>query len=52
VLHHFRNGVHWSFMQVEYATDVVFRQQARFQPLYVRVGRVSEGIRWDFDQIQ
>jgi hypothetical protein len=26
VLGHFRNGVHWSFMQVEYATDVVFRQ--------------------------
>ena len=25
VLGHFRNGVHWSFMQVEYATDVVFR---------------------------
>jgi hypothetical protein len=26
VLRHFRNGVHWSFMQAEYATDVVFRQ--------------------------
>jgi hypothetical protein len=26
VLRHVRNGVHWSFMQVEYATDVVFRQ--------------------------
>jgi hypothetical protein len=33
VLRHFRNGVHWSFTQVEYATDVVFRQQAKFQPL-------------------
>ena len=33
VVRHFRNGVHWSFMQVESATDVVFRKQARFQPL-------------------
>ena len=41
VLHHFRNGVHWSFMQVEYATDVVFRQQARFQPLYEAIVRTA-----------
>jgi hypothetical protein len=41
VLHHFRNGVHWSFMQVEYATDVVFRQQARFQPLYAAIVRTA-----------
>ncbi len=30
----FRNGFHWSFMQVEYATDVLFHRQADFQPLY------------------
>ena len=30
----FRNGYHWSFMQVEYATDVIFRRQSDFQPLY------------------
>jgi hypothetical protein len=41
VLHHFRNGVHWSFMQVEYATDVVFRQQAKFQPLYEAIVRTA-----------
>jgi hypothetical protein len=41
VLHHFRNGVHWSFMQVEYATDVVFRKQATFQPLYEAVVRTA-----------
>jgi hypothetical protein len=41
VLGHFRNGVHWSFMQVEYATDVVFRQQARFQPLYEAIVRTA-----------
>jgi len=31
---HFPSGYHWSLMQVEYATDVVFRRQADFQPLY------------------
>ena len=41
VLRHFRNGVHWSFMQVEYATDVVFRQQAKFQPLYEAIVRTA-----------
>ncbi len=34
VLRHFPAGVHWSCMQVEYATDVVFHRQAEFQPLY------------------
>lgn len=35
----FRNYYHWSFMQVEYATDVVFRQQSEFQPLYENIVR-------------
>ncbi len=39
VLHRFRTGYHWSFMQVEYATDVVFRRQADFQPLYEAIVR-------------
>jgi hypothetical protein len=34
VLAAFPAGVHWSCMQVEYATDVVFHRQADFQPLY------------------
>jgi hypothetical protein len=34
VLRHFPAGVHWSLMQVEYSTDVVFQRQADFQPLY------------------
>jgi hypothetical protein len=34
VLRQFPAGVHWSCMQVEYATDVVFHRQADFQPLY------------------
>jgi hypothetical protein len=41
VLSHFRHGVHWSFMQVEYATDVVFRHQAKFQPLYEAIVRTA-----------
>ena len=41
VLSHFRNGVHWSFMQVKYATDVVFHQQAKFQPLYEAIVRTA-----------
>lgn len=34
VTRHFPSGYHWSLMQVEYATDVVFRRQEDFQPLY------------------
>jgi hypothetical protein len=41
LLRHFGNGVHWSFMQVEYATDVVFRKQATFQPLYEAIVRTA-----------
>ncbi|NEV65353.1 MarR family transcriptional regulator [Thiorhodococcus minor] len=41
VLGHFRSGVHWSFMQVEYATDVVFLKQAHFQPLYEAIVRTA-----------
>ena len=41
VLRHFRAGYHWSFMQVEFATDVVFRRQAQFQPLYAAIVRTA-----------
>ena len=37
----FRSGYHWSFMQVEFATDVVFHQQAEFQPLYESIIRTA-----------
>ncbi|MGC1954253.1 MAG: hypothetical protein WA970_17095 [Gammaproteobacteria bacterium] len=33
ILRHFRAGYHWSFLQAEYATDVLFHRQADFQPL-------------------
>ncbi len=41
VLRHFHASYHWSFMQVEYATDVVFRRQADFQPLYEAIVRTA-----------
>ena len=41
VQRHFRSGYHWSFMQAEYATDVVFRRQAEFQPLYEAIVRTA-----------
>jgi len=34
VLRHFETSYHWSLMQVEYATDIVFRRQADLRPLY------------------
>lgn len=38
---HFDSGYHWSFMQVEYATDVIFHRQAIFQPLYENIVRTA-----------
>ena len=37
----FRSGYHWSFMQAEYATDVLFHRQADFQPLYANIVRTT-----------
>ena len=37
----FRAGYHWSFMQVEFATDVIFDRQAAFQPLYESIVRTA-----------
>src|SRR6516165_9577148 len=35
----FAPSYHWSFMQVEYATDLVFRSQAVLKPLYAQLSR-------------
>ncbi len=40
-LKRFRSGYHWSLMQVEYATDVLFHRQADFQPLYDNIVRTA-----------
>jgi hypothetical protein len=35
----FAQAYHWSLMQVEYATDLVFRSQATLKPLYEQLAR-------------
>lgn len=40
VVRHF-TPFHWSLMQVEYATDIVFRRQADLQPLYEELVRTA-----------
>ena len=40
-LRHFRGLYHWSFMQAEFATDVIFQRQGDFQPLYESIVRTA-----------
>ncbi len=37
----FRGQYHWSFMQVELSTDVLFQRQAELQPLYEALARTA-----------
>jgi len=37
----FPGGYHWSLMQVEYATDIVFKRQADLAPLYEELVRTA-----------
>jgi hypothetical protein len=39
VLDVFGQGYHWSLMQVEYSTDLVFRSEATLKPLYEQLSR-------------
>ena len=41
VIRHFRSGYHWSLMQVELSTDVIFKRQADLQPLYETITRTA-----------
>src|ERR1700730_3734521 len=41
VLDIFRQSYHWSLMQVEYATDLVFRSVGTLKPLYQHLARES-----------
>ena len=41
VVDQFASGYHWSLMQVEYATDIVFRRQSDLQPLYQTLVRTA-----------
>lgn len=41
ILHHFQSRYHWSLMQVEYATDVVFGRSEDLRPLYEELVRTA-----------
>ncbi len=41
VILQFPSGVHWSLMQLEYATDLVFRRQAELEPIYAALIRTA-----------
>lgn len=41
VVRQFAAGYHWSLMQVEYATDIVFRRQRDLAPLYETITRTA-----------
>ena len=41
VIRHFHSGYHWSLMQVEYATDIVFKRQSDLGPLYELLSRTA-----------
>lgn len=41
VIRHFVSGYHWSLMEVEWATDIVFKRQADLKPLYENISRTA-----------
>ena len=41
VIKQFPSGIHWSLMQIEYATDLVFRRQAELEPIYKALIRTA-----------
>ena len=41
VIRHFPDRYHWSIMQAEYATDIVFHKQEDLQPLYEELVRTA-----------
>lgn len=41
VIRHFSSGYHWSLMQVEYATDIIFKRREDLEPLYEILSRTA-----------
>lgn len=41
ILSHFKSGYHWSLMQVEYATDIVFKGVKELEPVYEELVRTA-----------
>ncbi len=41
IVRHFVNNYHWSFMQVEYATDIIFKRKGDLKPIYDEIVRTA-----------
>jgi hypothetical protein len=41
IVRHFANSYHWSFMQIEYATDIIFRQKDDLKLIYDEIVRTA-----------
>jgi len=41
VIRHFDQGFHWSIMQAEYATDIIFKRQEDLAPIYEEIIRTA-----------
>jgi len=41
IVRHFVNHYHWSFMQVEYATDIIFKKKTDLKPIYDDIIRTA-----------
>lgn len=41
IVRHFASGYHWSIMQAEYATDIVFKRQKDLAPIYEELVRTA-----------
>jgi hypothetical protein len=42
----FLDKYHWSFMQIEYSTDLVFRDEAKLKPLITTARHWATGIQY------
>jgi hypothetical protein len=41
IIRHFTNNYHWSFMQIEYATDIIFKRKNDLKPIYDEIVRTA-----------
>jgi hypothetical protein len=41
IIRHFTNSYHWSFMQLEYATDIIFKRKSDLKPIYDEIVRTA-----------
>ena len=41
IIRYFTNSYHWSFMQLEYATDIIFKRKSDLKPIYDEIVRTA-----------